>query len=310
MPPATPSSAVLVTGCSSGIGRAVAARLARSGRPVWATARQPGTLAELASLGARTLALDVTDEDSMRAAVEQVEAEHGAVGALVNNAGYGLHGPVETTPVAEVRRQLETNLIGPVRLIQLVLPGMRRRRAGRIVNLSSMGGRLTLPGGAFYHASKYALEAVSDALRFELRPFGIQVVLIEPGPVLSGFSDAALATMPVAAGPGERAGAAPGGEAGVPGSAGEAARAYAAFTASVTQAFGAAYTDSGPLARLSSRPGQVAAVVERALAARSPRPRYVVGPIGRTLVGLRRVLPDRAFDLLLRAQYRPAPERR
>ena len=131
--------------------------------PDCAYTRQPGgcdTLADLASRGIATMALDVTDEASMTAAVAAVEADAGAVGTLINNAGYGLYGPVEQVPMTEIRRQFETNFFGLVRLAQLILPGMREHRGGRILNVSSMGGRATLPGGAFYHASKYAVEAL------------------------------------------------------------------------------------------------------------------------------------------------------
>src|SRR5207302_8923943 len=127
--------------------------------------------------------LDVTSEAPMRDAVAAVEAAEGAVGVLVNNAGYGLHGAVEEADLADVRRQFETNVFGLARLTQLVLPGMRRQGWGRIINVSSMGGRLTFPGGGYYHATKHAVEAISDALRFEVRPFGIDVVVIEPGPI-------------------------------------------------------------------------------------------------------------------------------
>ena len=167
MPPVQSSSlAVLITGCSSGIGAATARHLAANGWTVWATARDPERLADLRSAGCRTLALDLADQASMADAVAAVEAEHGAVGALVNNAGYSQSGAFEAVPMERVRAQFETNVYGLVELTRLVLPGMRRRRAGRIVNLSSMGGRLVFPGGAFYHATKHAVEALSDALRF------------------------------------------------------------------------------------------------------------------------------------------------
>ena len=160
------SRAVLITGCSSGIGAATARHLAANGWDVWATARDPERLADLRSAGCRTLALDLADQASMADAVAAVEAEHGAVGALVNNAGYSQSGAFEAVPMERVRAQFETNVYGLVELTRLVLPGMRRRRAGRIMNLSSMGGRLVFPGGAFYHATKHAVEALSDALRF------------------------------------------------------------------------------------------------------------------------------------------------
>src|SRR5215213_8631186 len=158
------SRTVLITGCSTGIGRACAVRLARAGHAVYATARRAESIEDLREAGCRTLALDVTDEASMRAAVEAVEAE---AGALVNNAGYSQSGAIESLPIDDLRRQFETNVFGLVRMCQLVLPGMRARGDGRIMNMSSMGGNFTFPGGGAYHASKYAVEAISDALRFE-----------------------------------------------------------------------------------------------------------------------------------------------
>src|ERR687886_107606 len=182
---------VLVTGCSSGIGKATAQALVAVGHTVYATARKPSTLTELEAAGARTMALDVTDEGSMTAAVAAIEAEHGAVGTLVNNAGYGVYGPVEEVPMDEVRREFETNVFGLGRLTQLVLPAMRAAGRGRIVNVSSMGGRLVYPTGGWYHASKYAVEAMSDALRVEVKPFGISVVLVEPGLIRTEFESVA-----------------------------------------------------------------------------------------------------------------------
>src|SRR6266571_7453627 len=182
------SRAVLITGCSTGIGRATAEQLAARGWTVYATARRPESIRDLAGRGCKTLALDVCDEASMRAAVETVERAEGAVGVLVNNAGYGQEGAFEEVPMAEVRRQFETNVFGLVRLTQLVLPAMRRQGWGRIVNISSMGGKVVFPGGGFYHGTKFALEAISDVLRYELRPFGIDVVVIEPGFIRTGFA--------------------------------------------------------------------------------------------------------------------------
>src|SRR6478609_4964270 len=191
----TPSKAVLITGCSTGIGRATAQHLAGKGWTVYATARRREAIADLEGAGCKTLALDVTDEASMEAAVAAVEAEHGAVGVLINNAGYSQSGAVESVPMEDVRRQFETNVFGLLRLTQLVLPGMRRQRWGRVVNLSSMGGRLTLPGGGIYHASKHAVEALGDALRFEVRGFGIDVVTIEPGLIRTEFGETAVGSL-------------------------------------------------------------------------------------------------------------------
>jgi short-subunit dehydrogenase len=285
----TAAGSVLITGCSSGIGQAAALALHEAGRTVVATARNPATLSGLAGRGLRTLALDVTDEASMRAAVDAA----GPIDVLVNNAGYGLYGTVEQLPMAEIRRQFETNFFGLVRLTQLVLPGMRAAGGGRILNVSSMGGRATLPGGAFYHASKYAVEALSDALRMEVARFGIDVVLIEPGPVRTPWNDVAAGSV--------AASAAPGGAASGSAANGNGADPYAGFKDAVTAAFSTA-TD-GPLARFSSSADDIAKVITRAVTARRPRTRYLINPVARTTVTLRRWLPDRAYDAVLRRQY-------
>jgi len=277
------SHAVLITGCSTGIGRATAERLARSGYTVYATARRVEAIQDLAAYGCRLLPLDVCDEGSMRAAVEAVEKSEGAVGALVNNAGYAAEGPFEEVPMEEVRRQFETNVFGLVQLTKLVLPGMRRQRFGRIVNLSSMGGRMTLPGGAFYHATKYALEALSDALRFEVSGFGIAVVLVEPGPVKTEFGATALERVrPL----------------------GTEDSPYAKFREVLAGHLG--YT--GPIGALAGSPEAVAKVIERAIAARRPRARYPVTLLARGFMGARRWFGARGFDAILRTQF-PTPGR-
>jgi NAD(P)-dependent dehydrogenase (short-subunit alcohol dehydrogenase family) len=276
---------VLVTGCSSGIGKATALRLANAGYRVWATARRPGDLGDLAAAGCRTLALDVTDEASVTAAVAAVEAEAGALFALVNNAGFSQSGAIVEVPLALVRRQFETNVFGLLRLTQLVLPGMRRAGGGRIVNVGSMGGRLTFPGGGVYHATKYALEALSDALRFEVAGFGIEVVLVQPGLIRSGFGDAATGSLQGLGADGP----------------------YGAFNAAVARATSEAYT-KGPLAKLGGRPEDVAEVIARALAARRPRPRYRVTASARLLMTLRALLPDRAWDAFVGGSF-PRPGR-
>src|SRR5215211_5051445 len=189
------SKAVLITGCSSGIGWATVERLADEGWKVYATARNVETIAPLEQHGCELLPLDVTDEDSMRSAVDEVERREGAVGVLVNNAGYSQSGAVEAVPMEMVRRQFETNVLGLARMCQLALPGMRRQGYGRIVNVSSMGGKLTFPGGGYYHATKHAVEAISDALRFEVEGFGIGVSVVEPGLIRTGFADVAVGSM-------------------------------------------------------------------------------------------------------------------
>lgn len=276
---------VLITGCSSGIGRATAMRLARAGWTVYATARNPETLGDLVPLGCRTLALDVTNDASTQDAVETIMRLSGRIDALVNNAGYSQSGPLELLAMDTVRRQFETNVFGLLRLTQLVLPGMRARRHGRIVNIGSMGGRLTFPGGGAYHATKHALEALSDALRFEVAGFGIHVVLIQPGLIRTQFSRAASASL---AGLGT-------GETGP----------YGAFTKAVARITTESY-EKGSLAPLGGDADAVAAVVEAALTARDPKPRYRVTPSASLLMALRALLSDRLWDAFLRRTY-PRP---
>ncbi len=275
------SKAVLITGCSTGIGRATAERLASRGWNVYATARNAESIADLAARGCKTLALDVCDEASMRAAVQAVQLAEGAVGVLINNASYGLEGAFEEVPMTDIRRQFETNVFGLIAMTKLVLPAMRRQRWGRIVNLSSMGGKLTFPGGSYYHATKHAVEALSDALRFEVKGFGIDVIVIEPGPIKTRFGDTAVGSI-----------AAP------------KDSPYAAFNAVVEKQIREAY-EGGPMARFAAPPEAVAGVIEAAIASAHPKTRYKVTLAARVLMGLRRVLPDRAFDAFLRTQFPP-----
>jgi NAD(P)-dependent dehydrogenase (short-subunit alcohol dehydrogenase family) len=281
----SPSRAVLVTGCSSGIGAATAARLVASGRPVYATARRVETLASLEAAGCHVLPLDVTDEASMAAAVEEVERAHGAVGALVNNAGYSQSGPIEEVPIDAARKQFETNVFGAMRLCQMVLPAMRAQRSGRIVNVSSMGAHFSLPGGGWYHATKHALNAVSDALRFEVGGFGVRVVTIEPGLIRSQFADTAAASMS----------AATSGEGGP----------YERFNRTLAKATKAVY--EGPVSKLGGGPDAVAKVIVKAIDAETPRARYRVTPSAHLMIAQRRVTPDRAWDALMRSQL-PQPK--
>jgi short-subunit dehydrogenase len=276
--PDTPSKAILITGCSTGIGRATAEHLAKRGHNVYASARRIETLADLAACGCKTLALDVCDETSMRAAVDAVELAEGAVGVLVNNAGYAQDGPIEETPIDAVRAQFETNVFGLIRLTQLVLPGMRRQRRGRIINVSSMGGKLVFPGGGVYHATKFAVEAISDALRFEVQPFGIEVSVIEPGAIRTGFEETSIATM----------------------TNGDAASPYASFRQSVEERYRATFRGS-----TAAEPIVVAKAIEHAITSKRPRTRYPLTAGARTMLFARRVLPDRGWDALMRTQIKP-----
>jgi NADP-dependent 3-hydroxy acid dehydrogenase YdfG len=278
-----PSKAILITGCSSGIGHATAQRLLNDGHRVYATARRPESLADLAAAGATTLALDVTDEASMSAAVQRVVDAEGAVGVLVNNAGYSQSGAIESVPVDEVRRQYETNVFGLIRMCQLVLPGMRDQGSGKIVNIGSMGGRLTFPGAGIYHSTKYALESISDSLRFEVRGFGVDVILIEPGLIVTGFGDVASGSAnAIADGP------------------------YTDFNRHVAKLTTDAY--AGPMSKLGGGPETVAATVARALGAKRPKARYAVTPSAHLMINQRKVTPDRVWDLIMRAVY-PTPKR-
>jgi NAD(P)-dependent dehydrogenase (short-subunit alcohol dehydrogenase family) len=282
------SRAVLITGCSSGIGEASALRLVRKGWPVYATARKLESIEHLGQAGCKLLELDVTDESSMNAAVQAVQAQQGAVGVLVNNAGYSQSGAIESVTTQDVQRQFQTNVFGVIRMCQLVLPGMRQQGFGRIVNVSSMGANFTFPGGGLYHASKYALEAVSDALRFEVAGFGVKVIVLQPGLILTRFGQAAAGSL----------------------TAGRAGRSepddpYQAFNQTVAKASHDAYEN--PLfARLGGPPEAVAKVIERAITARRPKTRYRITPSAHMLIAQRRLLSDRMWDRMMRMQF-PQP---
>ena len=277
-------TSVLITGCSSGIGAATAADLAANGYTVYATARRPETLKELADKGCRTLALDVTDEGSMAAAVAAVEDAEGSVGVLVNNAGYSQSGAVESIPLDDIRRQFETNVFGLIRMSQLVLPGMRRAGKGRIVNIGSMGGKLTFPGGGIYHATKHAVEAISDAMRFEVQGFGVQVVLIEPGLITTEFAHAAVAsTDGLNDGP------------------------YADFNAKVGAVTAGIY-ESRLAGLVGGGPEAVAEVIRKVIESKHPKARYTVTPSATLGILQRQLTPDRLWDLMMRTQF-PVPKR-
>ena len=281
------SRAVLITGCSSGIGEATAARLAGAGWNVYATARRPETLAGLEAKGCKALALDVVDEASRKAAVDAVVEAEGAVGVLINNAGWSQSGAVESIPDERVRAQFDTNVFGPLALTRLVLPGMREQGWGKVVNISSMGGEFTFPGGGLYHATKYAIEALSDALRFEVKNFGVDVILIQPGLITSGFSEVTareIGAVTAADGP------------------------YADFNKAVGDASLGAYR-KGPLSKLAGPPEAVAETIEKALAAKRPKARYKVTASARVLMRLNSILPDSGWDKVLESSF-PRPGKR
>jgi NAD(P)-dependent dehydrogenase (short-subunit alcohol dehydrogenase family) len=274
------SRPVLITGCSTGIGRATAERLADDGWNVHATARRLEAIEDLGKKGCALSELDVTDERSMENAVAKVEKD-GPIGALINNAGYSQSGAIETIPMDSVRRQFETNVFGLMRMCQLVLPGMRGAGSGRIVNLSSMGGKLTFPGGGVYHATKHAVEALSDALRFEVKGFGIDVVVIEPGLIITEFGETAAGSLDEV----------------------EEHGPYAKFNADVAKVTAEAY--EGGMARFGAGPEAVAAKISKALTARHPSTRYKVTPSARLIMGMRGLMTDRMWDRFVRSQYPP-----
>ena len=298
----SPSKAVLITGCSSGIGETTARRLAGHGWTVYATARRLESIEQLASAGCKLLQLDVTDEDSMRAAVDTVEREQGAVGVLVNNAGYSQGGPIEQVPLEAVRRQFETNVFGPIALTQMVLPAMRAQHWGKIVNIGSMGGRLTLPGGGLYHATKHSLEAISDALRFEVRGFGVDVVLVEPGLITTEFGKTAVSTVNEADSAGE---AGSEGQAQKPQSArSDGTNPYKAFNTKLAAMTAGVY--EGPMRHLGGGPDVVAKAIEKAITSRKAPSRMLLTPSAHLTVFQRKILPDRLWDAMLRTQM-PEP---
>lgn len=261
---------VLITGASSGIGKTMAKHLAENGFQVYGAARR---IDKMKDLGINILPMDVTDEASMTTAVETLIAKEGRIDILVNNAGFGSYGAVEEVPIADARYQLEVNVFGAARLIQLVLPYMRRQKEGRIINISSIGGKVAMPLGGWYHASKFALEAISDALRNEVKQFGIDVVVIEPGGIQSEWADIAVGH-------------------GLKNSANGPYKMMTEKFAGLQANFG--HRASDPLV--------IARVVLKAIRARRPRTRYVAGFMATPILTMRKLLPDRLMDRLWLSQ--------
>jgi NADP-dependent 3-hydroxy acid dehydrogenase YdfG len=265
----------LVTGGSSGIGEVTARQLMDAGFVVYAAARRTDRMAALEADGVHVVELDVTDEGSVQQAVATVLSEQGRIDVLVNNAGYGSYGALEDVPLAEAQAQLDVNVIGLARLTQLVLPSMRAQGSGTVINISSVGGRFATPMGAWYHASKYAVEGLSDAMRLELKRFDINVVVIEPGSIQTEWGAIAADKL--------RATSAQG--------------AYAAQANAMATSLDAS---ARPGYRLASQPVVVAKAVVKAATARRPRPRYAVGIGAKPMIWLSKVLPDLVFDALIK----------
>jgi NAD(P)-dependent dehydrogenase (short-subunit alcohol dehydrogenase family) len=266
----------LVTGGSSGIGESTARALLGKGFVVYAVARRVDRMATLASEGVHVFAMDVTDDASMVTGIERIITEQGRIDVLVNNAGYGSYGAVEDVPIDEARRQFEVNVFGLARLVQLVTPHMRSRRSGRIINISSIGGKFYEPFGAWYHATKFAVEGFSDSLRMELRPFGIQVVLIEPGPIRTEWNEIARDSLLERSGDG----------------------AYAEWA---RKAHGVMERFDQP--SRASTPEEVADKIVKAALAKRPAARYPVGRGARVITTSRDLLPDRVFDEVVSRAY-------
>jgi NAD(P)-dependent dehydrogenase (short-subunit alcohol dehydrogenase family) len=260
------SPVALVTGASAGIGAATVRALLPT-HTVYAAARRVDRMAELAAQGARVLALDVTDDASNVAAIRRIHDEAGRLDVLVNNAGYGSYGAVEDVPPEEARRQFDVNVFGAARLIQLALPMMREQRSGTIVNVSSMGGKMYEPFGGWYHATKFALEGLSDCLRLELAPFGIRVVVIEPGGIKTEWGGIAVESLLRRSG----------------------STAYGPHATAWSQVL--VHGDA-----TGSDPAVIAAAIVSAVKARRPKTRYVAGAFARPILALKWLLPDRLFD--------------
>jgi len=264
---------VLITGASSGIGEETVKALLAAGHTVYAGARRVDRMKGLAEAGARLLSLDVTDDASMTAAVQTVLREAGRIDVLINNAGYGSYGALEDVPPEEARRQFDVNLFGLARLTQLVLPAMRAQHSGRIVNVSSIAGKFGEAFGGWYHATKFAVEGLSDSLRMELHPFGIDVVVIQPGATHTEWSGIAQESLIKYSGNGPYR---------------EGANSHAKMM------------DAGHQGSIPVPPSVVAETIVQAVKARNPKTRYATGGLARTMLFMRGVLSDRAFDAMFR----------
>ncbi|UBU08310.1 oxidoreductase [Nonomuraea gerenzanensis] len=263
---------VLVTGASAGIGKATALELIRAGHIVYGAARRVHRMADLGDAGGHALALDARRPEDLERAVATVIEEQGRLDVLINNAGTVLHGAAEDIPLDLARDQFEVNVFAPARLIQLALPHMRERRSGTIVNVSSIGGEIALPLGCWYYAAKHALEAYSDTLRMEVEPFGIDVVIIQPGIIKTEFEDRTAQDLREISG----------------------ATAYGAMAEAMAAR---AEAQLGANSQ-GSDPGLVATTIRQAVEAARPEPRYPVGWLADKLLELNRTLPDREFDQL------------
>lgn len=264
---------ILITGASSGMGKATALQLLKEGHIVYGAARRVEQMQDIVKAGGYALKLDVTDEAQIVEGVKQIMQEQGRIDVLVNNAGYGLYGAVEDVSIEDARRQFEVNLFGLARITQEVLPHMREKQSGKIINIASMGGKMYTPLGAWYHASKHALEGWSDCLRFELKPFNIRVVVIEPGIIATEFGDVMSEGLMKNSGEGH----------------------YAGLTHALAKATQESYAKPSSFSPASV----VSNAISSAVAAKNPKTRYRVGQMAKPMVWMRIFLGDRMFDKVL-----------
>ncbi|QES88429.1 oxidoreductase [Rhizosphaericola mali] len=264
---------VLITGASAGIGKATAIFLAQNGYKVYGAARRTDKMEELKTLGIRPIALDVTNEESMVACVEQIFKEVGSIDILVNNAGFGSEGAIEDIPMQDAKYQMEVNVFGAMRLTQLVLPKMRQNKFGKIVNISSVGGKIALPLGGWYHASKFAIEALSDALRMEVKQFGIDVIVIEPGGVKSEWGNIAMDSLIRISGN----------------------SAYKDMVKGAEKSY-------KKTEKNNSEPIVIAQLIKKGIEASKPKTRYSGGFMAKPLLFLRSILSDKILERLIMSQ--------
>lgn len=265
---------VLITGASAGIGKIAARKLAEEGYNVYAAARRMEEMESLKSSGVHPVRMDLTDSASIHLGLEEILSISGGIDILINNAGYGSYGAVEDVPVDEGRRQFEVNLFGLAEVTRAVLPGMREKRNGRIINISSIAGRIHTPFAAWYHASKHALEGFNSCLRTEVSPYGIDVISVQPGPIRTGWLAISESNLLKASGSG----------------------AYAGEARAVADSFKRIF--SIPFA--SASPEQVAGIIIKAATVRKPATRYITPASAKLMLFLRWVLPDRMLDFITR----------